>query len=764
MDKPIRKSILSVVAFLLAMLTLLTACEMSGAGDPTEAPTTEPTVAPTDKPTEAPTAAPTDTSTTAPTDAPTAVPTDAPTAAPTEEPTETSTAAPTDAPTQEPTQFPTSVPTVEPTEEPTETHTELPTAEPTVEPTQAPTEVPTQAPTEKPTEAPTAAPTDAPTEAPTEEPTEPPYSITVEGEGTVYANSDGSYELEDPKKQGYRFTGWVDESGEPFASSGVIDKDVTVSATFVKVTEQGMTFSTDIRLLTDRPLSAFPVTVGFKLKITEKLAAGEAYGTMLSNSIRWDKHLQFEINKDRHPTINLACLAGDPDGLLYYSTKSYVFDDVTVPVGEVVDLFYVIDIANSKIHCYYNGKQAQTVYVASKFLGDGCYNKNPFVIGGNTTGSNYNCFKGEIYSISAWSDTRSYNELKARDFGTTAAVDSALLVKYEFYERTEDELLLDMSGNGYNIGSEKLWLDKSEVEDATGDYTFAIIGDTQSLVKKHRYAMTELYDWIVENKEEHNIQYVMGLGDVTENVTTVADEFEFARENIYKLSGVVPFSISVGNHDKYDFKDPEYNYIPSDRRDFMFNKTFYNETYLNELDGWYGEGDVTCSYSAFRAGNTDWLLVNLDFGPTDEMLEWASGVIEDHPDHKVIVITHAYMYRDGTTIDREDCYAPSRYNSVFNDGDQVFDKLISQHENIVLAIGGHDPHDHIVCTQVKGVHGNTVTQMLIDPQYMDYYYGATGMVALLHFSEADNTMTVRYYSTAKDMYGSEQSQFTVKLD
>ena len=256
----------------------------------------------------------------------------------------------------------------------------------------------------------------------------------------------------------------------------------------------------------------------------------------------------------------------------------------------------------------------------------------------------------------------------------------------------------------------------------------------------------------------------MGLGDVTENVTTVADEFEFARENIYKLSGVVPFSISVGNHDKYDFKDPEYNYIPSDRRDFMFNKTFYNETYLNELDGWYGEGDVTCSYSAFRAGNTDWLLVNLDFGPTDEMLEWASGVIEDHPDHKVIVITHAYMYRDGTTIDREDCYAPSRYNSVFNDGDQVFDKLISQHENIVLAIGGHDPHDHIVCTQVKGVHGNTVTQMLIDPQYMDYYYGATGMVALLHFSEADNTMTVRYYSTAKDMYGSEQSQFTVKLD
>ncbi len=756
MNKPISRSILSGIAFLLAMLTLLTACDLSGGGDPTDAPTTEPTEAPTLAPTDAPTAAPT------------AESTEAPTAAPTSEPTEAPTVAPTDAPTEEPTEVLTAAPTVEPTEEPTETPTEVPTATPTVEPTQAPTSVPTAAPTEEPTaaptEAPTVTPTDAPTEAPTEEPTEPPYSITVEGADTVYANSDGSYELTDPKKQGYRFTGWVDEDGEPFASSGVIDKNVSISATFVKVTEQGMTFSTDYRLITDRPLSAFPVTVGFRLKITEELEAGKDYGTMFSNSIRWDKHLQFEINKDRHPAINLACLAGDPDGLLYYSTKAYVFDDVTVPVGEEVDLFYVFDIAKAKIHCYYNGKQAQTVYVSSKFLGDGCYNKNPFVIGGNTTGSNYNCFKGEIYSISAWSDTRSYNELKARDFGTTAAEDSALLVKYEFYERTEEELLLDMSGNGYHIGTEKLWLDKSEVEQATGDYTFAIIGDTQSLVKKHRYAMTELYEWIVENKEEHNIQYVMGLGDVTEDVNVAPDEYEFARDNIYKLSGVVPFAISVGNHDKYDFKGSEYNYIPDDRRDFMFNKTFCNETYLKELDGWYGEGDVTCSYNAFRAGNTDWLVVSLDFGPTDEMLEWASDVIEAHPDHKVIVITHAYMYRDGTTIDREDCYAPSRYNSVFNDGDRVFDKLISQHKNIVLAIGGHDPHDHIVCTQVKGVHGNTVTQMLIDPQYMDYFYGATGMVALLHFSEADNTMTVRYYSTAKDMYGSEQSQFTVKLD
>ena len=168
--------------------------------------------------------------------------------------------------------------------------------------------------------------------------------------------------------------------------------------------------------------------------------------------------------------------------------------------------------------------------------------------------------------------------------------------------------------------------------------------------------------------------------------------------------------------------------------------------------------------NAFEVGGTKWLLLNLDFGPTDAMLEWAGGIIEQYPDHKVIVATHAYMYRNGTTLDSEDCYVPSRYNPVFNDGDEVFDKLVSKYENVVLAIGGHDPWDHIVCSQVKGDHGNTITQLLIDPQYMDNFSGATGMVALLYFSEDGNTMTVRYYSTARDMYGSEYSQFTVTLN
>ena len=47
---------------------------------------------------------------------------------------------------------------------------------------------------------------------------------------------------------------------------------------------------------------------------------------------------------------------------------------------------------------------------------------------------------------------------------------------------------------------------------------FDIIGDTQYLLNSYPEKMTEIYDWLVENKNEHKINYVMGLGDIVEHL------------------------------------------------------------------------------------------------------------------------------------------------------------------------------------------------------------------------------------------------------
>ena len=92
----------------------------------------------------------------------------------------------------------------------------------------------------------------------------------------------------------------------------------------------------------------------------------------------------------------------------------------------------------------------------------------------------------------------------------------------------------------------------------------------------------------------------------------------------------------------------------------------------------------------------------------------------------------------------------------------MWDKLIRKHENIVLVISGHDPCDKIVMAQGKGDGGNTVTQLLIDPQSLDNSTTENyGMVAMLYFSEDGSKVSVEYISTTKS---TEDSDYLYKAD
>ena len=81
-----------------------------------------------------------------------------------------------------------------------------------------------------------------------------------------------------------------------------------------------------------------------------------------------------------------------------------------------------------------------------------------------------------------------------------------------------------------------------------------------------------------------------------------------------------------------------------------------------------------------------------------------------------------------------------------------------------MVISGHDPYDEIVVSQVQGEKGNTVTQMLVDPQTTDANNGGLGLVAMLYFSEDGKNVDVRYYSTIKKKFYQSINQFSLTLD
>jgi hypothetical protein len=104
-------------------------------------------------------------------------------------------------------------------------------------------------------------------------------------------------------------------------------------------------------------------------------------------------------------------------------------------------------------------------------------------------------------------------------------------------------------------------------------YSFAVVGDTQNLVRtdaanylkalKNDSSLTyakyseanvkTLYNWILDNKDEKNIQYVMGLGDITEAFNSSSSyytaEWGLAADAIGYLDGEIGYSLVRGNHD-----------------------------------------------------------------------------------------------------------------------------------------------------------------------------------------------------------------------
>ena len=324
--------------------------------------------------------------------------------------------------------------------------------------------------------------------------------------------------------------------------------------------------------------------------------------------------------------------------------------------------------------------------------------------------------------------------------------------------------------------------DGSVTDPTDYDYSFAIIGDQQCMVQYARELNSDknfklIYDYIIDNADSKKIAHVFNLGDIVQTTyeyePTHTDthkarmdaEAKFAYEQIARLDGVVDYSLVRGNHDGPEFYE-EY---------FGVNSTYTD--YSSQIgDNYYINSTNSVHY--FSAGDLDYMVVTLDFGAGDLVIEWANDIIAAHPDHNVIITTHAYMHKTGALLAdstlcarKPDGTNDTLYNTemgtVANNGDDLWNKLVSKHKNIVMVLSGHVGTEDVVCTELKGDNGNTVVNILINPQDMDTQYksqGGVGAVAMFYFSDGGKTVQVRYYSTVQGGYIKTENQFTFTVN
>jgi len=262
-------------------------------------------------------------------------------------------------------------------------------------------------------------------------------------------------------------------------------------------------------------------------------------------------------------------------------------------------------------------------------------------------------------------------------------------------------------------------------------FAVVVLPDTQIYSEKFPDTYLAQTAWIKKRVADDNIEFVIHLGDIVQNAH-VEKEWEAADRAHRELDGVVPYSVLPGNHDM-DSKDKRLT-----RETFFYDRYFPPARF--EEHAWYGghmgPGNQN-NYCIFDAAGLKFMVVSLEFAPTDEALRWAAGVLTKHADRRTIVATHCYMRPDG----RDTC-ATAGYGLTGNSGQQVWDKLIRKHPNVFLVLSGH----------VLGVAhqtstndaGGRVHEVLVD--YQGLPNGGDGWLQILRFAPDENAIRVDAFS------------------
>lgn len=307
--------------------------------------------------------------------------------------------------------------------------------------------------------------------------------------------------------------------------------------------------------------------------------------------------------------------------------------------------------------------------------------------------------------------------------------------------------------------------DPPPAEFVDGSFTIVLIPDTQYYCQTEAFNrhFHNLVDWIVDQRDELNIQYALHLGDIVNRGGIQMFQWDVASAAMHKLDGHVPYAIALGNHDYTDDR--------SRSRKTPLNDFFHPSNYAQwpTFGGVMEPGHLENNWHTFRAHDTDYLILALEFGPRDHVLDWANSVVEQHPHHRVILGTHAYTYSDSRRYNRKDrpdwqMWNPHHYRSEGgnNDGQDIWDKLVNRHPNFLIVANGHVINDGLGRKTSRTQYGNAVHQMLFN--YQGVYQGGLGTIRLLHFLPDRKTIQVRTLSVSTNQFVTgPQEQFTLEI-
>ncbi|KOG21752.1 LamG-like jellyroll fold domain-containing protein [Streptomyces viridochromogenes] len=253
-------------------------------------------------------------------------------------------------------------------------------------------------------------------------------------------------------------------------------------------------------------------------------------------------------------------------------------------------------------------------------------------------------------------------------------------------------------------------------------FTLAVMPDTQYLFDGpsiDKAPVEASLRYLLEHGRKENIVFLSHLGDLTQNgtqpeVAAISEAFRLLDRR------GVGYSVLAGNHDVKSSTDDQRGATPYldafGPKRFEGKKTFGGAS----PDGYN-------SFHLFKAGGREWMVLALDWRLSAKGYAWAKDVLARHSRTPVVLTTHELVVEDDSL---------SAY------GQQLWDRLIEDHDQIFLTLNGH--YWPAGRATRKNAAGNDVHLHLTN--YQNRYFGGAAMIRLYRFDLDRNVIDVETVS------------------
>ncbi|MBA4348113.1 MAG: hypothetical protein C0413_04605 [Clostridiales bacterium] len=257
--------------------------------------------------------------------------------------------------------------------------------------------------------------------------------------------------------------------------------------------------------------------------------------------------------------------------------------------------------------------------------------------------------------------------------------------------------------------------------------TFAWISDTQGYASTFPENLNTMTQWIVDNRERLNIQYVLQSGDLVNDMlrekewNTIASAFDV-------FVGKIPVFGIAGNH---DIKGMMHYYDDFHAVMSRLNYTAHPDFGIEEAQG-------RRRYNLVTIGHEDFIIIGVGYNIQAVDYDWLNQTLAQYSDRTAILIAHWYLEL------RED-------TELIADA-KLLHRVVAANPNIRYVLCGHRHGlrhvEEMYDDDQDGTPERTVQAIMVDYQALPN--GGDGYLMLLTFNVVDRTVSITSYSPVLD--------------